>query len=226
MKKIFTLFAAMVAGVSMMAQSQYQKVTTTPVDWTGTYLIVCESQNVAFNGAADEENIDAKGTGAAIIQEISISDGEITGTPTLNAATFTISATDDTNWPWAIQSASGLYIGHKDSIVGDNGLSAETELKKKCKHTLAIDADGNFIATPRHIEGEAYNLQYNKKADQLRFRYFVPNDKQAIQIYKLVSDPTSAATLRTDMPAQKHYENGQLIITKNGQKFSILGVTL
>lgn len=226
MKKIFTLFAAMVACASMMAQSQYQKVTTTPVDWTGTYLIVCESQNVAFNGAADEANIDAKGTGAAIIQEIIISEDEIIGTAALDAATFTISATDDTDWPWAIQSASGLYIGHKDSIVGDNGLSAETELKNKCKHTLAIDAEGNFIATPRHIEGEAYNLQYNKKADQLRFRYFVPNDKQAIQIYKLVSNPTSTAILRTDMPVQKHFENGQLIITNNGQKFSILGVTL
>lgn len=226
MKKIFTLFTAMVACVSMMAQSQYQKVSTTPVDWTGTYLIVCESQNVAFNGAADEANIDAKGTGDAIIQGITISNNEITGTAALNVATFTISATDDIDWPWAIQSASGLYIGHKDSILGDNGLSAETELKNKCKHTLVIDAEGNFIATPRHIVGEAYNLQYNKKTDQLRFRYFVPNDKQAIQIYKLVSNPTATEPLRTDMPVQKHYENGQLIITNNGQKFSILGTTL
>lgn len=215
----------LIAAMSLMAQYHYQKVTTTPADWTGTYLIVCESQNVAFNGAADEANIDAKG-GAAIIPDITIADGEIVGTAFLDSATFTISATDDEDWPWAIQSAGGLYIGHKDSVVGDNGLSVETELKNKCKHTLEIDSVGNFIATPRHIKGEAYNLQYNKKADQLRFRYFLPGDKQPIQLYQQLPNPTATATAPTEQSVQKYVEKGQLVITKNGRKFSILGVSL
>lgn len=217
------LAAAMAAGMSMMAQSLYQKVTTTPEDWTGTYLIVCEDQSVAFNGAADEANIDAKGTGTAIIQGITIADGAIEGTETLNAATFTISATDDEEWPWAIQSASGLYIGHKDTL--DNGLSVETEIKGKCMHTLVIDENGNFIATPKHSKAEAHNLQYNKKADQLRFRYFLPGDKLAIQIYKL-DKTTSIEDATAGAPAVKRYENGQLVIWKNGQRFSILGEVL
>ncbi len=126
----------MAASMTLMAQNVYQKVTTTPEDWTGTYLIVCESQSVVFNGGASEENIDAKG-GPAIITNVTFADNSITGTADLDAATFTISSTGDTSWPWAIQSASGLYIGHKDTI--DNGLSTEIEIKGKCKHTLAIE---------------------------------------------------------------------------------------
>lgn len=226
MKKGIMLATAMVACMNLAAQTVYQKVTTTPVDWTGTYLIVCEGQNVVFNGAADEAAIDAKGTGTAIIQSVTIADGQITGTDALNAVTFTISATDDEDWPWAIQSASGLYIGHKDSIVGDNGLSTETELKNKCKHTLEIDANGNFIATPRHIVGDAYNLQYNKKADQLRFRYFLPEDKQAIQIYKLNPNSTDIESVEANASSKKCYMNGQLVIIKNGQRYTLLGTSL
>ena len=33
----------------------YEKVTTAPTDWSGEYLIVCESQNVAFNGTVDNK---------------------------------------------------------------------------------------------------------------------------------------------------------------------------
>lgn len=221
MRKLTMIVAALAAGMSMMAQTMYEKVTTAPADWAGTYLIVCEAQGVAFNGAATEENIDAKG-GPAIITDVAFVDGTITGTEALDAATFTISATDDTDWPWAIQSASGLYLGHKDSIVGDNGLSAEIEVKKKCKHTLELDENANFIATPRHVEGEAYNLQYNKKTDQLRFRYFVPADKEAIQLYRQLA-PTAVESVKPAAAVVKRYENGQLIIVKNGRKFSILG---
>lgn len=221
MRKLTMIVAALAAGMSMMAQTMYEKVTTAPADWAGTYLIVCEAQGVAFNGAATEENIDAKG-GPAIITDVAFVDGTITGTEALDAATFTISATDDTDWPWAIQSASGLYLGHKDSIVGDNGLSVEIEVKKKCKHTLELDENANFIATPRHVEGEAYNLQYNKKADQLRFRYFVPADKEAIQLYRQLA-PTAVESVKSAAAVVKRYENGQLIIVKNGRKFSILG---
>lgn len=224
MKKFVMIAAAMAASMTLMAQNVYQKVTTTPEDWTGTYLIVCESQSVVFNGSASEENIDAKG-GPAIIANVAIADNTITGTTDLDAATFTISSTEDTDWPWAIQSASGLYIGHKDSIVVDNGLSVELEIKGKCKHTLAIE-EGNLIATPKHSVGEAFNLQYNKKTEQLRFRYFLPNDKEAIQIYKLVTPSTGIESVNGEAHAVKRFENGQLIIVKGNKKYNLLGKEL
>lgn len=226
MKKIFFCAAVLAATMGLNAQNSYQKVTTAPADWTGTYLIVCESQSVVFNGGADTTTIDAKGTGTAIISGVTITDGVIVGTPQLDTVTFTISATEDEEWPWAIQSASGLYIGHKDAEVPDNGLSAETELKGKCKHTLAI-VDGNLIATPKWELGAAYNLQYNKKADQLRFRYFVPNDKEPVQLYKLQSAPTAISNVgATERKVQKVVENGQVIIIRDGVRYNAIGAKL
>lgn len=219
MKKIF-LFAALAASLSLFAQTTtYTKVTTAPSDWTGTYLIVCEAQNVAFNGASDIDNIDAQ-NGLAVVA-VTISDGTITGSEAIDAATFTIASTDSIDWPWSIQSASGLYIGHKDTV--DNGLSTETELKNKCLHTLSI-VDGDFIAVPRHIVNGAYQLQYNKK--QQRFRYYVAGDKLNVQLYKL--EGAATALVNTDLFAQaiKRYENGQIVIIKDGKKYNVLGKKL
>lgn len=206
-----------------MAQSVYEKVTTAPTDWSGTYLIVCESEAVVFNGAADEESIDAKG-GAAILTNVSIANNQILGTEALDAAVFTISSSEDTDWPWAIQSASGLYIGHKDTV--DNGLSTETEIKGKCKHVLSIDEAGNFIAMPKYSVSGEYNLQYNKKADQLRFRYFTPGDKVAIQLYKKQSASTSLDAVQTSTHVIKRYENGQIVFIKGNDKYNVLGKKL
>lgn len=220
MKKLFLFVAALAAGMSLFAQASYEKLTATPADWTGTYLIVCEGQGVVFNGAAGEDDIDAKG-GPAILQNIVFEDDMLTGTAELDAAVFHIDATEDAEWPWSIRSASGLYIGHKDTV--DNGLSVELELKGKCKHTLAIDESGNLIATPKWKDSGEYNLQYNKKADQMRFRYFVPGDKQAIQIYKLVEGTTALGNTQAGKQSQKRIENGQIVIFRGGQKFNILG---
>lgn len=224
MKKLFLLIALAV-GVHAVAQVTYQKVTTTPADWSGTYLIVCEGQGVIFNGAASADQIDAKG-GPAILSGVTFSGGVLNATNALDSASFTISSTDDSAWPWAIQSASGLYIGHKDTVVADNGLSAETEIKNKCKHTLSIDADGNFIATPRYVEGVAFNLQYNKKSDQLRFRYFLPDDKLAIQIYKRNAPATSLDAVESAAATVKRFENGRLVILRNGKKYNAIGMGL
>jgi len=220
MKKVF-LLTALVIAMAATATNTYQKVTTAPTDWTGTYLIVCESQNVVFNGNASEANLDAK-SGPAILQNITITNSTITGTEAIDSAVFTIAATDDTEWPWSIQSHSGYYIGHKDTA--DNGLSVETEVKKKCKHTLAIEG-GNLIATPRYEENGPYNLQYNKKSDQMRFRYFLPEDKVAVQLYKLVTDPTALSQLASSPIPQftKVIKDGRLIIIKDGREISVLG---
>lgn len=206
-----------------LAENTYLKLTSAPADWSGTYLIVCESQHVVFNGAVDEANMDGKG-GSAILSNILIAEGAIVGNETLDAATFTIETTNDTDWPWAIKSHSGLYIGHKDTL--DNGLSLETSVKKKCCHKLTIGEEGTFIATPRWQDGAAYHLQYNKKSDQMRFRYFAPEDKEPVQIYRLKDETASWRDLRTSSRVTKICENGQIYILRDGVKLNVLGTRL
>jgi len=224
MKQFTSFLAVLLTAMSLSAQTTYKKVTSAPADWTGTYLIICEDQGVVFNGGASEDNIDAKG-GPAILSGFTFDGSDITGTAALDTATFTISASGDESWPWAIQSHSGLYIGHKDSVVADNGLSAEWVLVDKCKQRLTIDENGNLIATPRYELGGEYNLQYNKKSDQLRFRYFVPADKKAVQLYKL-QEATPLESVSVQNHVIKLIENGQLIFIKNGIRYNSLGQRL
>ncbi len=221
MKKILFFLLAF-GALAAHAANTYIQVTTTPTDWAGTYLIVCKSQNVVFNGNAAEDSLDAK-SGPAIIQNVTMKGDSIIGTAAIDSAVFTIAPTDDIDWPWSIQTHSGYYIGHKDTA--DNGLSVETEVKKKCRHTLVIE-DGNLIATPRYEVSGEYNLQYNKKSDQMRFRYFVPDDKVAIQIYKLVSTPSGLmhnAQCTMHNAPYKIMRNGRLLIINNGQEYNVLG---
>ena len=212
----------MAAAVAANAATTYEKVTSTPIDWAGTYLIVCESENVVFNGAADTTGIDAKGGDAILTEGFTINQGKLTGSQAVDSATFTIAATEDTDWPWYIQSHSGLYLGHKDE--DDNGLSAELELKKKCRHTLEIDGNGNLIAVARYEEFGPYNLQYNNADDQLRFRYYKPGKKEAIQIYRLTGESSGLNAMHAVPTCHKVFRNGQMLIIKNGIIYNALGV--
>ena len=225
MKKIYSVLVLAAAAMSMQAQTTYTKVTMAPQDWAGTYLIVCEAQSVVFNGAADELCIDSAG-GPAIIQNITFSGNTLEGTAKLDSAVFTIAATDSVDWPWSIQSASGLYIGHKDTA--DNGLSAEWTIKKKCTQALSIDASGNFIATPRYSTegaGAAFTLLYNKKDDNMRFRYYdaTGKNKLNVQIYKQSGTPAGLASSSMSRSAVKQLKNGQIIIVKDGKQYNVLG---
>jgi len=220
-KKVFFMAVLMTATMAASAANVYTKVTTTPTDWTGTYLIVCESQSVVFNGGADTTKIDTKGGDAILTTGFSISNDTLTGSLTVDTATFTIGATDNETWPWYIKSASGLYLGHKDTA--DNGLSTELALEEKCKQSLSIDADGNFVAIPQYVKNE-YALRYNKDADQLRFRYFEPTKKKAVQLYKLVTTPSGLIqTESSKSQVSKMIRNGQMVIIKDGKEYSVLG---
>ena len=144
----------------------YVKVTSAPADWSGTYLIVYESGNVAFNGALT--TLDA----ASNTVNVTISDDKIEANDATKAASFTINASGH------IQSASGYYIGQTSDA---NGLkSSETTTYE---NTLSLNSDG----TVNIVSGKAY-LRYNASSGQYRFRYFKSStytNQKAIALYKL-----------------------------------------
>ena len=173
--------ALMFMGMSAQAQNySYVKVTSAPSDWSGEYLIVYEGDSThdpyAFDGALT--SLDAAKNGVAV----TITDGVIVGSDAINAATFTISKIDDTNY--RIQSASGYYIGVTSN---SNGLKSSNEAtdKDKYKHLISLDASNN-IDIKSNFDGSTMYLRYNYASDNLRFRYYKNQGQKAIALYKKV----------------------------------------
>lgn len=145
----------------------FVKVTSAPADWSGEYLIVYETDAVAFDGSLT--TLDAVSNTVSV----TISDGKIEATESLLKSTFAIDAGGTT-----IQSKSGYYIGQ---TTNSNGLKSSTSTSYK--NALSITASGDFTA----VSSSAY-MRYNATSGQTRFRYFKSSTytgQKAIQLYKL-----------------------------------------
>ena len=165
-----TVIATFVEG----SNGNYVKVTSAPSDWSGDYLIVCESQNVAFNGGL--ETLDAAGNTIAV----TIDNSTITADNTTNAAKFTIAAVSG---GYSIKAANGKYIGNASN---SNGLTANDS---PMANTISLsEGDVNIVGS-----GGAY-LRYNANSGQERFRYFKSStysNQQPIQLYKKTSSSST-----------------------------------
>lgn len=149
-----------------VVSAYYEKVTSAPTDWSGTYLIVYEDGKIAFDGSLT--TLDAvKNT-----VDVTIKDGKIEATDAMKASQFTI------NTSGYIQSASGYYIGQTSNA---NGLKSNKTTTYT--NTFSLNTDG----TVNVISGGAY-LRYNATSGQERFRYYKSSTytgQEAIVLYKL-----------------------------------------
>ena len=174
--KTFTRNARNILRINMSGATRtpkeqyYVKVTGAPTDWTGDYLIVNEDEDKAFNGALT--TLDA----TANTIDVSIVDAKIKKTAQADAARFTISRSGN---GYAIQAASGLYIGQASN---SNGLtSSSTALV----NSISYNASEKWVDIVS--SGGAY-LRYNAGDGQKRFRYFKSGTYTAqkpVQLYKL-----------------------------------------
>ena len=140
----------------------FTKITSTAELTDGDYLIVCESQKVAFNG--NLETLDATNNNI----NVTISNNTIASSDATNSAVFTYDATNKT-----LLSNSGKYIGR---TTNSNGLEANTTAMT---NTITFNGDGNAVITSS--AGPA--LQFNKASNQKRFRYFT-GTQEDVQLYK------------------------------------------
>lgn len=160
--------------------SSYVKVTSTPADWSGTYLIVFVdgTDAVAFNGGLTTLD------GANNTIDVDIVDGKIAESDATQAAEFTIAAVDG---GYSVQSKSGYYIGQTSYA---NGLiSSKTTVYT---NTLALDKNSNALISCV-LSGGTVTLKYNNASNQLRFRYY-KSGQQSIQLYKLNGDNSGGST--------------------------------
>ena len=149
----------------------YVKVTSSDEITDGDYLIVCENNGVAFNGALTI--LDA--TNNTI--EVSIFENNIESNATTDASAFTIAA--KTGGGYSIKSASGYYIGNSSDA---NAL--KTSQTDVYVNTITILEDGNA-----DIISSSSHLRYNANVNDKRFRYYKSStytNQQAIQLYKKI----------------------------------------
>ena len=173
MKKILSLLlvALMIVGMLPMmpitanaATGNYEKVTSTPADWSGEYLIVYEADGRIFDGSLT--TLDA----ANNYKAVTISNGVISGD--YSDYSFTIDAEG------IIKSNSGYNIGQTSNA---NGLKSSKTTTYT--NTISFNSDGSVNI----VSGGAY-LRYNATSGQDRFRYYKSSsytDQKAICLYKL-----------------------------------------
>lgn len=154
------------------SKGDFVKVTSTPTDWSGEYLIVYEDGSLAFDGSLTK--LDSEGNKISV----SISNNTIAATDATTAATFTIAKLGTS---YTIQSASGYYIGQTTNANGLN--SSKTTAYT---NNILLGSSGIDIVS----SGGAY-LRYNNNVDNgTRFRYYKSSSyssQQPIQLYKRTS---------------------------------------
>ncbi len=177
-------------------QGVYVKVTEAPADWSGSYLIVYEAENIAFNGSLVALDVAGNGETVTISNNVIIAD---------NAINFTVAAVDG---GYSIQSASGLYIG---KTASGNGMN--TNERTSYVNTFSVNSNGSIDI----ISSGGSILKYNNTSGQDRFRYY-GSGQQEIALYKLVDEVDDFKKLTTEASFKLTYQkdNNQYVKDENG----------
>lgn len=156
-----TGFGATVAFVSSRTSKTFTKITATNLaDYSGTYLLVYEEGNVAFDGSL--ATLDAPNN----TQAVTIENDAITASVDI---AFTIAKVEG---GYSIQSASGKFIGRS---ADSNGLNTADEYSENYLNTIV-----DLV-----IKGKGgKELRYNAAGDQNRFRY-LGNTMGPVALYRM-----------------------------------------
>ena len=179
----------------------YKKVTQAPEDWSGTYLIVSEGDEAAFDSSLTAIDVPNN------YKTVKIAEGTIKTTETI---AVTIEKMADGNY--SIKGANGKYIYQTSDA---NGLKTGA---KATANTIALNADG----TVDIVSGGAH-LRFNKNSDQMRFRYFKSatyTRQQAITLYKLDAAPARQSGIVTDLTTLRDGDKVVVFNPANGKTLS------
>lgn len=153
-------------GANVAGAKYYVKVTSTPSDWSGKYLIVYEEDGLALDGSLSE--IDALNN----YKEVSVEAGQIESNATTDAIAFTIAPEGS---GWSLLAPNGKYIGQ---TANSNGLR---EADSPIEHTLSVASDQSTEVVTTE---SGRDLRFNNDKNQMRFRYY-KGTQQPVALYKL-----------------------------------------
>lgn len=209
MKKLllFSLFALLASAMGWAATETWTKVTSTPDSWDGDYLIVYESENLAFNGSLDKLDVGQNNT-----KNLTRTDNTIT-TNDCNFY-FTIEkvkeGADKGVGFYTIKSYSGIYFG----CTGSKGVNESKSTPYY--NDLSIDGNGNAVIKGVKTDGKSLNtvvLRYNKASGKSgeRFRYYGATSQQPIALYKKQEAPATKVADVTVSPAFGDIAKGTVV---------------
>ncbi len=176
-------FYAVYAKKEEVREPTYIKIENEQSDWSGTYLIVCESEGVAFDGSLND--IDVAGNFKSVI----ISDNSIVSNEETNASAFYISKMTD---GYSLQSASGKYLYNTEM---ENQVSTSDSPKVNF-----ISYNGNNgVYIKGTDKAKNYAIRYYKSGSGSRFRYYLYSNSLPIQLYKLNQTSSAYAYYTTSL---------------------------
>ena len=158
----------------------YVKLTDTPADLSGEYLIVYEDAENNYDGAKAFDGGLTTLDAASNTIDVTIIGNTIASTDDTDAAEFTIAPY---NGGYSIKSASGYFIGQTSY---DNDLASHTTTQYI--NNIAIESSNAIISCSTN--GGDVTLKYNKTSGQTRFRYY-KTGQQPIALYKQSSSSAS-----------------------------------
>ena len=156
---------------------KYVKVTEPKTDWSGQYLIIYETGNVAFDGSLSAP--DATGNQIDVTIVNNVVTATTTANKTLDGSSVTIAKTDE---GYTIHTSEGKYIG---KTAASNGLDANATTKYY--HNISMS---NSVVKIQATGG--YYLMY-MAGTGARYRYY-NNNQSDIQLYKKAVAPTLYTT--------------------------------
>lgn len=175
-------FYAVYAKPVESGESAYIKVETEQEDWSGTYLIVCESSRKAFNSSLGKSALFP--TDGLNVVDIAINDSKIAHNEVNEQYEFVIAKYNE---GYSIKSKSEYYIGCNTTgsyVIQDNPFLNSIEFESN--NLLSIRSNG-------------YWLFYDN--DKSRFIY-TANNNERVQLYKRSETTKSYAFYTTSLSTE------------------------
>lgn len=175
-------FYAVYAKPVESGESAYIKVETEQEDWSGTYLIVCESSGKAFNSSLGKSALFP--TDGLNVVDIAINDSKIAHNEVNEQYEFVVAKYNE---GYSIKSKSGYYIGCNTTgsyVIQDNPFLNSIEFESN--NLLSIRSNG-------------YWLFYDN--NKSRFIY-TANNNERVQLYKRSETTKSYAFYTTSLSTE------------------------
>lgn len=143
----------------------YVKVTDAPTDWSGKYLLVCDTKGKAFSAFSA-----TYGSGA----DVKINDSKIVSTTTTDSYQIVVSKASETEGAYVIKFEDKFFNWTSGNTLG--GVAVES---KNANWKLSVDSGNTVIL---NAEDDTRKLQWN--ASSPRFACYA-SAQTAVQLYRL-----------------------------------------